>query len=64
MHPPFSIFKTRDDGSHHLVEGAQDLESARKRVEELARSWPGRYVIVNYETGESLYIITGDERIN
>jgi hypothetical protein len=47
-----------------LVEGAQDLESARKRVEELARSWPGRYVIVNYETGESLYIITGDERIN
>jgi hypothetical protein len=64
VHPPFSIFKTRDDGSLHLVEGAQDLESAKARVEELAKSWPGMYVIVNYETGERLYISAGDERIH
>jgi hypothetical protein len=47
-----------------LVEGAQDLESAKARVEELAKSWPGTYVIVNHETGERLYIRAGDERIN
>jgi hypothetical protein len=64
VQPPFSIFKTRDDGSLHLVEGAQDLESAKVRVEELAKLWPGMYVIVNRETGERLYINTGDERIH
>jgi len=64
VQPPFSIFKTRDDGSLHLVEGAQDLESAKVRVEELAKLWPGMYVIVNQETGEKLFISTGDERIH
>jgi hypothetical protein len=47
-----------------LVEGAEDLESAKARVDELAKSWPGKYVIVNYETGERLSISTGDERIH
>jgi hypothetical protein len=61
---PFSIFKTRDDGSLHFVEGAEDLESAKVRVEGLAKLWPGKYVIVNQETGERLSLSTGDERIH
>jgi|HubBroStandDraft_6_1064221.scaffolds.fasta_scaffold316421_2 hypothetical protein len=64
VQPPFSIFKTRDEGSLHLVEGAEDLESAQARVERLAKLWPGKYVIVNRETGERLYISTGDEMIH
>ena len=64
MQRPFSIFKTRDDGSLHFVEGAEDLESAKACVEGLAKLWPGKYVIVNHETGERLSISTGDERIH
>lgn len=64
MQPPFSIFKTRDDGSLESVQGAEDLEAAKMRVEELSKSWPGKYVIVNRETGERLSINTGDERVN
>ena len=60
----FSVFKKRGDGSLQSVEGAEDLESAKERVEELAEFWPGPYVIVNEETGERLVISTGDERIH
>jgi DNA invertase Pin-like site-specific DNA recombinase len=52
VQPPFSIFKTRDDGSLQFVEGADSLESAKERVEELAKFWPGEYVIMNQQTGE------------
>jgi hypothetical protein len=61
VQPPFSILKTRDDGSLQSVEGADSLESAKERVEELGKFWPGKYVIVNQETGERLTITTGDE---
>jgi hypothetical protein len=64
VQPPFSIFKTRDDGSLESVQGAEDLESAKVRVAELSKSWPGKYVIVNRETGERLSINTGGERIH
>ena len=64
MHPPFSIFKTGEDGGLYLVEGAEDLESAKVRVEELAKSWPGKYVVVNQETGDRLLISAGEERIH
>jgi hypothetical protein len=47
-----------------LVEGAEDLESAKERAEKLAKLWPGKYVIVNRETGERLSIGGGDERIH
>jgi hypothetical protein len=61
VQPPFSIFKTRDDGSLQSVEGADSLESAKERVEELGKFWPGKYVIVNQETGERLTITAGDK---
>jgi hypothetical protein len=61
VQPPFSILKTRDDGSLQSVEGVDSLESAKERVTELAKFWPGKYVIVNQETGERLTITAGDE---
>jgi hypothetical protein len=64
LQPPFSIFKTRDDGGLHFVEGAKDLEAAKDRVAELSKSLPWKYVIVNEETGEKLCISTGDERVH
>jgi hypothetical protein len=48
VQPPFSIFKTRDDGSFRV----------RKT------SNPPGYVIVNREKGERLYISTSDEMIH
>lgn len=62
MHP-FAIFKTRDDRSLEWAGNAEDLESAKERVAELAEFWPGKYVIVNQETGERMSI-PGDERIH
>jgi hypothetical protein len=50
----FSIFKTCEDGSLNRVESAETLESAKQRAEELAEFWPGKYVIVNQETGAKL----------
>jgi hypothetical protein len=56
---PFSILKTRGDGSLDRVEGAQTFEAAKERIEELAKFWPSKYVILNEETGERVSIITG-----
>jgi hypothetical protein len=64
VQPLFSIFKIREDGSLNWVEGAETLESAKQRVEELAKFSPGRYVIVDHETGDRLSISTCDERIH
>jgi hypothetical protein len=61
VRPLFSILKTLTDGSLHLVEGAETLESARERVDELAKVWPGKYVILNRATGERLSITAGGE---
>jgi len=49
--PQFSIFKTRDDGSLHFVEGAEDLESAKVRVEGFAKLWLGTYVDCESRSG-------------
>jgi hypothetical protein len=40
------------------------LRIRQARVEKLAKLWPGKYVIVNRETGERLYISTSDEMIH
>jgi len=64
VRPLFSILKTLTDGNLHLVEEAETLESARERVDELAKVWPGKYVILNRTTGESLSITAdGETRI-
>ncbi len=53
---PFSIFKVLGDGSLHFVEKAQTLEDAAR---DLARLWPGEYIIQNEETGERVVITSG-----
>ena len=47
---PFRIFKVLGDGSLQFVEEAHTLEYARVSVGELARLWPGEYIIQNEET--------------
>ena len=53
---PFRIFKLRGDGSQEFVEEAHTLEFARVSVGEIARLWPGEYIIQNEETGERVSI--------
>jgi hypothetical protein len=49
------------DGALQFVELAPTLEGAKERVRELARHWPGKYLIENEETGERQFINTTDE---
>ena len=56
---PFSIFKVLGDGSLHFVEKAQTLEDATESARDLARLWPGEYIIQNEETGERVVITSG-----
>jgi predicted transcriptional regulator of viral defense system len=53
---PFRIFKVQDDGDLQFVEEAETLEDARERVGNLARLWPGEYIVQNEETGEHVVI--------
>jgi hypothetical protein len=50
-----------DDGELHLVERAQTLEAARRRIKTLAEVRPGQYVIYNGETGDRLLISAPSE---
>ncbi len=59
MSLPFSIFKVLGDESLQFVEEAHTLEYARVSVGELARLWPGEYIIQNEETGERVSITAG-----
>jgi hypothetical protein len=61
---PFRVFKVRGDGSLEFVEEAHNLEDARERVRELARLWPGEYIIQNEETGERVVITSQNEDLN
>lgn len=48
-----------DGGELHFVEAVQTLEAARQRIEALAESTPGHYIIYNKETGERVSIAAG-----
>jgi len=61
---PFRIFKLRGDGSLHFVEEARTLEDAKESARDLARLWPGEYIIQNEETGERVVITAGGETKN
>lgn len=50
-----------DDGELHFVEAVQTLELARQRIEALAESKPGQYVIYNDESGERVFVSAGIE---
>ena len=40
-----------DDGEVRFVEAAETLEAAKRRIETLAASLPGEYVIYDQQTG-------------
>lgn len=61
MRLPFSILRTRSDGSLAWVEDAATLEAAKARIEVLAQFWPGEYIISNRATGERVSITIGGE---
>jgi len=50
-----------DGGELQFVEAVQSLEDARQRIEALAESRPGRYVIYNEETGQRVSVTAGVE---
>jgi hypothetical protein len=65
MQSLFSISKMRDDGSLELFAGADSLESAKERVEELGELWPSTYVILNQATKAPFTInIGGDTKLH
>lgn len=41
----FNIFKVGGDGVRDWVQAVSTLDTAKKRVRELADSWPGEYII-------------------
>jgi len=50
-----------DGGELQFVEAVQSLEDARQRIEALAESRPGQYIIYNDETGERVSVLAGVE---
>ena len=48
-----------DDGELHFVETAKTLKAARRRIEALAKVWPGQYVIYSEQTGERVSSTAG-----
>ena len=63
MRSPFCVLSVRgdllDDGEVRFIEAVQTLEIAKQRIEALAESEPGKFVIYNEETGERLFVIAG-----
>ncbi|HEY1471674.1 MAG TPA: hypothetical protein VGF61_21730 [Candidatus Acidoferrum sp.] len=59
MVPPFDILRVLKDGAPLWVEAAQTLEQAKARVQQLAATQPGPYVIFSQKTGSKI-VITAD----
>jgi len=58
MVPLFDIFALQKDGSLRWCEPAETLEAAKLRVEEIAQSAQGRYIIFDQQTGQTVVIDT------
>jgi hypothetical protein len=50
------ILKRQPNGSLHWVEAAKDLESAKARVRDLTKHFPGEYVILNKKSGKKIIV--------
>ena len=46
-----------DGGELQFVEAVPSLEDAKRRIEALAESKPGQYIIYNDETGERVSVV-------
>ena len=51
-----------DDGEIRFVEAAETLEAAKRRIEKLAASLPGEYVIYDQQTGARVSVNAHGER--
>jgi hypothetical protein len=59
MVPPFDILRVLKDGAPLWMEAAQTLDQAKARVQQLAATQPGPYVICSQKTGNKI-VITPD----
>jgi len=50
--PAYDIFKRDGFGSRAWVEGARDIEAAKRRIMELSANSPGKYLIVSRASGQ------------
>jgi hypothetical protein len=64
MVPPFDIFRRQGGGSVRWLGVVTDLEAAKLRVKELAKSIPGQYFIFSLATGHKLDIKPDDVGAN
>jgi hypothetical protein len=51
MESPFDIFRAETDGNMIWRGAATSLDEAKARVQELAKTWPADYLIVNLQSG-------------
>ena len=56
MLPSLDIFKTHSDGSALWRGAVESVEAAKARIETLALSSPGEYLILNQHTGDHIRI--------
>lgn len=59
MVPPFDIFRLDKDGGLQWVQTADSLQAAKLRIEVLALSAPGEYVVFSQKTGNKTVIAAG-----
>ena len=60
MFHPLDIFKTDPNGQVLGLGGTASLAAVKGRIEELARSSPGEYLIVDQITGHQVCVLLGD----
>jgi hypothetical protein len=60
MFHPLDIFKTDSDGQVLWLGGITSFAGAKGRIEEVARSSPGEYLIVGQITGHKVCVLLGD----
>ncbi len=62
MRQTFCILVVRGDvldgGELYFVDAAHSLDAAKARVQSLAESWPGKFVIYDQATGERVSVTT------
>ena len=63
MVAPFDILRVLNDGAPLWMEAAQTLEEAKARVQQLAATLPGSYVIFSQKTGKKI-LITPDGNVS
>ncbi len=56
MFQPLDIFKTNSDGSVLWRGAAESVEAAKARIQKLALSSPGEYLILDQKTGQRVLV--------